>query len=72
MSKRPSEALRLLEAYTQAHGTSGHEDAVRAIFVRELRGRTLQCGTSRRRDVGGAVSTHLDKFEIVVAEPPKE
>ena len=42
MSKRPSEALRLLEAYTQAHGTSGHEDAVRAIFVRELRGRTLQ------------------------------
>ena len=42
MSKRPSESLRLLEAYTQAHGTSGHEDAVRAIFVRELRGRTLQ------------------------------
>jgi endoglucanase len=42
MSKRPSEALRLLEAYTQAHGTSGHEDAVRAIFVRELRGRSLQ------------------------------
>lgn len=42
MSKRSSEALRLLEAYTQAHGTSGHEDAVRAIFVRELRGRTLQ------------------------------
>ena len=42
MSKRSSEALRLLEAYTQAHGTSGHEDAVRAIFVRELRGRALQ------------------------------
>ena len=42
MSNRLSEALRLLEAYTQAHGTSGHEDAVRAIFVRELRGRTLQ------------------------------
>ena len=42
MSKRLSEALRLLEAYTQAHGTSGHEDAVRAIFIRELRGRTLQ------------------------------
>jgi endoglucanase len=42
MSKRPSEMLRLLEDYTQAHGTSGHEDAVRAIFVREMRGRTLQ------------------------------
>jgi len=33
--------LSLLEEYTQAHGVSGHEDAVRAIFVREMRGRTL-------------------------------
>jgi endoglucanase len=41
MSKRSPEALRLLEEYSQAHGTSGHEDAVRAIFVREMRGRTL-------------------------------
>lgn len=41
MSKRSPETLRLLEEYTQAHGTSGHEDAVRAIFVREMRGRVL-------------------------------
>jgi endoglucanase len=41
MSKRPSESLRLLEEYSQAHGVSGHEDAVRAIFVREMRGRAL-------------------------------
>jgi endoglucanase len=34
-------SLSLLEEYTQAHGISGHEDAVRAIFVREMRGRTL-------------------------------
>lgn len=42
MTVRLAETLRLLEAYSQAHGVSGHEDAVRAIFVRELRGRTLQ------------------------------
>ncbi|MEY3392888.1 MAG: hypothetical protein RLZZ322_1737 [Verrucomicrobiota bacterium] len=42
MSTRLSEELRLLEAYSQAHGVSGHEDAVRAIFVRELRGRSFQ------------------------------
>lgn len=41
MSNRLPEVLTLLEAYTQAHGTSGHEDAVRAIFGRELRGRLL-------------------------------
>ncbi|MEY3547665.1 MAG: hypothetical protein RLZZ552_32, partial [Verrucomicrobiota bacterium] len=41
MSTRLPEVLRLLEDYTQAHGTSGHEDAVRAIFVRELRGRVF-------------------------------
>ena len=41
MTTRPAEALRLLEAYSQAHGVSGHEDAVRAIFVRELRGRAF-------------------------------
>ncbi|NBV49360.1 MAG: M42 family peptidase, partial [Verrucomicrobia bacterium] len=41
MSTRLPEVLRLLEDYTQAHGTSGHEDAVRAIFVRELRGRAF-------------------------------
>jgi len=35
------QTLSLLEEYTQAHGISGHEDAVRAIFVREMRGRTL-------------------------------
>lgn len=39
MTSRPSDSVRLLEEYSQAHGTSGHEDAVRAIFVRELRGR---------------------------------
>ena len=41
MSPRANDVLRLLEEYTQAHGTSGHEDAVRAIFVREMRGREL-------------------------------
>lgn len=41
MSKRTSSTLRLLEAYTQAHATSGHEDAVRAIFASEMRGRVL-------------------------------
>ena len=41
MTSRPSDLVRLLEDYSQAHGTSGHEDAVRAIFVREMRGRRL-------------------------------
>ena len=41
MTRRPAEPLRLLEEYTQAHGASGHEDAVRAIFAREMRGQTL-------------------------------
>jgi len=39
MTSRPSDSIRLLEEYSQAHGTSGHEDAVRAIFLREMRGR---------------------------------
>ena len=39
MTSRPSDSVRLLEEYSQAHGASGHEDAVRAIFLRELRGR---------------------------------
>ena len=39
MTHRPADAIRLLEEYSQAHGASGHEDAVRAIFLRELRGR---------------------------------
>ena len=75
MSKRPSEALRLLEAYTQAHGTSGHEDAVRAIFVRELRGRTLQtdglggvlASPSREKQGPRVVLTaHMDEIGFLV------
>jgi len=41
MTARPAEALRLLEAYSQAHGVSGHEEAVRALFVQEMRGRSF-------------------------------
>ena len=75
MSKRPSEALRLLEAYTQAHGTSGHEDAVRAIFVRELRGRTLQADglggvlASPAKEKKGprvALTAHMDEIGFLV------
>jgi endoglucanase len=75
MSKRPSEALRLLEAYTQAHGTSGHEDAVRAIFVRELRGRSLQTDglggvlASPAKDKAGprvVLTAHMDEIGFLV------
>lgn len=33
---RQRDALSLLEAFSQAHGAPGHEDAVRALFLREL------------------------------------
>ena len=38
-SPRLTEATRLLEAFSQAHGAPGHEDAVRALFLGELPGR---------------------------------
>ncbi|MGA0132982.1 MAG: M42 family metallopeptidase [Opitutales bacterium] len=56
MTTSDRELLRLLEAYTQAHGVSGHEDAVRAIFVRETAGRAHVCD-----GLGG-----------VTASPPRE
>ncbi|MEY2821325.1 MAG: M42 family metallopeptidase [Opitutales bacterium] len=56
MANPDRELLRLLEAYAQAHGVSGHEDAVRAIFVRETAGRSHACD-----GLGG-----------VTASPPRE
>ena len=35
-SPRLTEATRLLEAFSQAHGAPGHEDAVRQLLLREL------------------------------------
>lgn len=77
MSKRLAESLRLLEAYTQAHGVSGHEDEVRAIFARELRDRTLSTdglggvlaapATSR----GGprvVLTAHMDEIGFLVQD----
>ena len=69
--------LRLLEDYTQAHGTSGHEDAVRAIFVREMRGRTLQADglggvlaspTKTKQGKGPRVvlTAHMDEIGFLV------
>ncbi len=43
MEASDREMIRLLECYSQAHGVSGHEDAVRAIFVRETPGRVHAC-----------------------------
>ena len=75
MSKRPSETIRLLEEYTQAHGTSGHEDAVRAIFVRAMRGRKLQADglggvlASPTKAVKGprvVLTAHMDEIGFLV------
>lgn len=38
-ANRTREAISLLETFSQAHGTSGHEDAVRRRFLSELKGR---------------------------------
>ena len=38
-ANRTREAISLLETFSQAHGTSGHEDAVRRCFLSELKGR---------------------------------
>ena len=75
MSTRLPEVLRLLEDYTQAHGTSGHEDAVRAIFVRELRGRAFSADglggvlAAPAKEKGGprvVLTAHMDEIGFLV------
>ena len=75
MSTRLPEVLRLLEDYTQAHGASGHEDAVRAIFLRELRGRSFSADglggvlASPAAPKGGprvVLTAHMDEIGFLV------
>ena len=67
--------LSLLEAYSQAHGISGHEDAVRAIFRREMRGRLLTAdglggvmAAPAKATVGPRVvlTAHMDEIGFLV------
>ena len=46
-------AISLLKSLTEAHGTSGSEDAVRAIFCREVKG----CGELGFDRMGSAICT---------------
>ena len=67
-------ACRLLEELTEAHGVPGHEDEVRAIMARELRGRgklvTDKCGSvACVSDASGPkvlLAGHMDEVGFLV------
>lgn len=76
-ASRLAEATRLLEAFSQAHGAPGHEDAVRRLLLRELPSRKASFDhlgsamlASPRAAKGPKVvlTAHMDEVGFLVQE----
>lgn len=79
--ERERQAVGLLREFSQAHGAPGHEDAVRAIFLRELAGRRASfdrlgsASLAPAKDVAGprvVLTAHMDEVGFLVQEVTSE
>ncbi len=76
-SPRLTEATRLLQAFSQAHGAPGHEDAVRSLLLRELPARrpsfdrlgsTLLASPRAGKGPKVVLTAHMDEVGFLVQE----
>lgn len=74
-ASRTEQAVSLLRAFSQAHGAPGHEDAVRALLLRELPGRKAsfdRLGSASLAPAGKAagpkvvLTAHMDEVGFLV------
>jgi len=75
--QRQRQALSLLEAFSQAHGAPGHEEAVRSVFLRELSGRRASfdrlgsAALAPGKDAPGpkvVLTAHMDEVGFLVQD----